>query len=213
MAADKLAIYNAALGHLGSRELASLTENRDPRRRLDRAWNDAVAYTLEQGTWSFAIRSVELAPTPSVDPAFGYCAAFEKPGDWLKTIELTSDERFNCPVTEYVDESGYWWTDTDPLFARYVSLDPAYGLDLSRWSPTFTAYLAIRLAKLCCQRITGSSSMMADLVKLEDRERKRAKGNDALNTPPAFPPVGTWVLSRRSQAMRGDRGFSSGGLV
>lgn len=212
MAADKLAIYNEALGHLGSRELASLAENRDPRRRLDRVWDNAVRYTLEQAPWSFAIRSLQLEPSPSIEPAFGYCLAYQKPDDWLKTVELTSDERGRCPIKEYADEAGFWFTDTDPVFARYVSLDPSYGLDLSRWSPTFTAYLAIRMAQLSCQRITGSSSMMADLVKLEDRERKRAKGNDALNTPPAFPPVGTWVRSRRSSS-RGDGGFSSGGLV
>ena len=213
MAADKLAIYNEALGHLGSRELASLAENRDPRRRLDRAWDNAVRYTLEQAPWSFAIRSLQLEPTRSVTPAFGFSLAYQKPDDWLKTVELTSDERFDCPVKRYSDESGFWWTDTDPLFARFVSTDPAYGFDLSRWSATFSTYLAIRLARQTCQRITGSSSMMGDLVKLEKEERKRAKANDALNTAPVFPPMGTWVRDRMGRGGRGDGGFSSGGLV
>jgi hypothetical protein len=214
MAADKLAIYNEALGHLGSRELASLAENRDPRRRLDQAWAPAILYTLEQAPWSFAIRSVQLEPTPSIEPAFGYGCAYQKPDDWLKTVRICSDERFMCPLVRFTDESGYWWTDTDPLFVRFVSADPAYGLDPSRWSPSFAAYLAIRLAQITCQRITGSSTMMGDLIKLEKDERKRAKANDALNTPPVVPPMGSWLRARLGSSNRGE-GNTSGnaGLV
>lgn len=213
MSASKLAIYNEALGHLGSRELASLTENRDPRRRLDQAWAPAILYTLEQAPWSFAIRSVQLEPTPSIEPGFGYALAYEKPADWLKTVKVAGDERFMCPVVRYTDESGYWWTDADPLFVRFVSTDPAYGLDPSRWSPSFAAYLAIRLAQLACQRITGSSTMMGDLIKLEDKERKRAKANDALNTAPAVPPMGSWLKARRGMgtSMRGEGRTAGGG--
>ncbi len=213
MSADKLAIFNEALGHLGSRELASLAENRDPRRRLDQAWSTAIRYTLEQAPWSFAIRSVQIEASPSVEPGFGYGLAYAKPDDWLKTVKVASDERFMCPVVRYTDESGYWWTDTDPLFVRFVSTDPAYGFDLSLWSPSFAAYLAIRLAQLTCQRITGSSTMMGDLIKLEDKERKRAKANDALNTPPVVPPMGSWLKARRGigASMHGEGRTGGGG--
>ncbi|GJD92932.1 hypothetical protein [Methylobacterium iners] len=213
MAADKLALYNEALGHLGERRLASLAENREPRRALDQAWAAAVLYTLEQAKWSFAIRSVQLAPVPSIAPGFGYGLAYQKPNDWLKTTAVATDERFTHPLVRYTDESGFWWTDTDPLFVRYVSTDPAYGLDLSRWSPTFGEYLALRLAQKTCQRITGSTSLMGDLVKLEDVARKRAKSNDANNTPPVFPPPGSWVRARTGRMSSEGESSGSAGLT
>jgi hypothetical protein len=39
MSASKLKLYNDALGILGERRLASLTENREPRRVLDEVWD------------------------------------------------------------------------------------------------------------------------------------------------------------------------------
>ncbi|WP_375408510.1 hypothetical protein [uncultured Methylobacterium sp.] len=215
MAADKLAIYNEALGHLGSRELASLSENRDSKRRLDQAWAPAIRYALEQAPWGFATRSVVLVPSESVSPAFGYGYAYAKPDDWLKTVELCVDARFKSPLRdEFTDEGGYWWTDVKPLFARYVSVAPAHGLDMSKWSPSFADYLAIRLAQKCCLRITGSDALEQRLLKEEITARKRANANDALNKPPAVPPTGSWVMARRGQALRGEGGSSgSGGLV
>ena len=45
---DRLDVYNGALRRLGSRRLASLTENREPRRVLDDIWNNGalVNYAL-----------------------------------------------------------------------------------------------------------------------------------------------------------------------
>ena len=44
---DKLTVYNETLGLLGERKLASLTEQREPRRVLDGFWDQTVAYCLD----------------------------------------------------------------------------------------------------------------------------------------------------------------------
>lgn len=196
MPADKLQVYNKALQHLGSRRIASLTEDREPRRALDDAWADGVTYCLEQGVWGFATRSVELASDPSIDPGFGFPNAFRKPDGWLKTVAIARDDNFRDPETRYVDEDGYWFADGDALFVRFVSTEPSYGFDLSRWPASFTDFVALRLAVMTCKRITGSDDKAKQLQAEEAKARKTAKSNDSWNKAPARPPVGEWVKAR-----------------
>lgn len=81
MANDQLSLYNNALTVLGERKIASLTENREPRRVLDDVWSGAVKYCLEQGQWKFAIRTSKLTYSTDVNPVFGYRRAFERPSE------------------------------------------------------------------------------------------------------------------------------------
>lgn len=78
----QLDIYNGALLHCGERFLASLTEQREPRRLLDRVWSsNGVKTCLEQGQWNFAMRTIQIDYDPSIAPSFGYARAFQKPND------------------------------------------------------------------------------------------------------------------------------------
>jgi len=77
---QQLGLYNMACTLCGERVLASLTENRESRRLLDQAWTDgnggAIQFCLEQGLWSWAIRSMAYTYSPSVQPLYGYQYAF-----------------------------------------------------------------------------------------------------------------------------------------
>lgn len=200
---DKLTVYNAALvDHLGERRLASLTEAREPRRVLDDLWDKEVKYCLEAACWNFAIRAVEVASSASITPTFGYTFAFVKPDDWLRTASLSDNERFDPPLDNYRDEVGYWWADVDPLYVTYVSNDTSYGFDLSQWPASFEEYVAARLARKGCGRITGNKTDVADLRKEEARCKLTAVSRDAMNDPVKFRPLGTWVQARRAGASR-----------
>jgi hypothetical protein len=75
-ATDRLKIYNGALLLCGEKELASLSENREPRFLLDLVWNDnGVRFCLEQAQWHFAMRSSQLRLRPGVAPDWGYSRA------------------------------------------------------------------------------------------------------------------------------------------
>lgn len=193
--ATKLGLYNSALLILGERKLASLTEAREPRRAIDDAYDDGVAYCLEMGFWNFAMRAVQADHSASVTPAFGYTYAFAKPEDFIRTYALGSTETFDPPLLTVVDEPNYWYANIDPLYAKYVSNDVAYGMDLSLWSESFTDYVANRLAVKTCKRITGKFPDDA-LLKEEKRALAQARSKDAMDEPPGFPPRGTWVTSR-----------------
>lgn len=206
----RLSLYNAALRHLGSRELASLSENRESRRVLDGVWNSGLVNTLlETGLWNFAIRAVRLEYTPSIAPDFGYARAFAKPDDFVRTAAVCSEEFFNLPLTQYADEAAYWFSDLDPLYVKYVSNDADYGGNLTQWPPGFTRWAETYLAHRVAKRLTGSDSAMADMLKLQDRLLIDAKSRDAMAEPTAFPPQGSWVRARSQRNGRWDRGSRS----
>lgn len=197
--ADKLEIYNLALGHLGERKLASLSENREPRRVLDDFYDNAVAYCLERGFWNWAMRTVLLDSDPSYDPPFGYTLAFTKPMDWVRTYVISDSDRLDPPLLRYIDEGGLWYADCDPVYVRYVSNDSAWGMDLGQWPESFADYLAARLAVRTCKRISGANP--SDDLKTEERRTLAvARSRDAMDEPPGFPPTGTWVTSRGSNS-------------
>lgn len=192
---SKLSLYNSALLILGERKLASLAEAREPRRALDDAWDDGVAYCIEGGFWNFAMRAVQIDSSASVTPTFGYTYAFTKPQDFVRLYSYGSTETFDPPLLTVVDEPNYWYANVDPLYVKYVSNDTAYGMDLSLWSESFAEYVANRLAVKTCKRITGAFPS-DDLKKDEKRALAIARSKDAMDEPTGFPPRGLWVSSR-----------------
>jgi hypothetical protein len=107
VATDRLKIYNGALLLCGERQLATLSENREPRFLLDLVWNDGgVRYCLEQAQWHFAMRSSRFDYDPSIVPEWGFNRAFTKPDDWVSTSGVFQDEFMKTPLTDYADEQG-----------------------------------------------------------------------------------------------------------
>lgn len=203
---DQLSLYNGALAVLGARKLANLSENREPRHKLDDIWaRDLVERCLQAGQWNFATRSMQPAISSSVTPAFGYTNAFEKPTDFVRTTGISTDEYFKQPLTQYTDEAGFWFADEDVIYIRYVSNDTQWGFDFSLWPYNFARFVEHFLAVEVAPRLTGIDKSAADLKGELKNAKKAAKATDAMEEPPAFPPPGTWVRARWGN-VGGDRG-------
>ncbi len=203
MGSTKLSLYNGALRLLYERKLASLTEDREPRRLLDDAWGDgsttgAVRYCLEMSQWAFATRAVLLDYSPSVTPSFGHPYAFDHPSDFVRTVALCQDEFFREPLLEYVDERNYWYASIPSIYIKYVSNHSTYGADLSLWPESFAKTVEARLAFEIAW--DDAKKKLADTVW--DREEKKAKSLDAMAKPTTFPPEGSWSRSRRGWGSR-----------
>lgn len=199
--ADKLALYNDALNtHLGERRLANLTEDREPRHNLDAVYTSAVKFCLEEGNWDFAMRAVKIEKSAAVTPAFGFRFAFAKPADWIRTFLISVNPWLEPPMVgkEYTDEAGYWYADIDTIYVKYVSLDAAYGLDLTRWPESFTNYVGCYLATKMVSPTTSSEAKLDRLSKALKLLRSNALAKDAINAPVSFPPKGSWSRSRQS---------------
>lgn len=194
---SRLSLYNGALRLVGQGPLASLTENREPRRILDACWDDNVVQrALEAGQWLFACRGMMYDYSPSVEPPFGYSRAFDKPEDFVRTVAVCQDEYFKLPLTQYADEAGYWFAGLDTIFVKYVSSDAAYGGDMSRWPQSFVKYLQAMMASEIAQPLKQDSSASEKLEALAKERLGEAKSQNAMADPVKFLPTGSWVLAR-----------------
>jgi hypothetical protein len=208
----KLGIFNGALRLCKERKLASLTENREPRRLLDDAWGDitttgAVRLCLEFGQWTFATRTQRLDYSPSVEPDFGFRRAFDQPDDMVDVCAVCSDEYLRQPLLRYADERHYWYADLDEIYVSYVSSHSSYGGDLSLWPETFVKLVEAQLADEICGNLTGADSQRVAKA-LKDAKRD-ARSGDAMRKPTRFPPEGAWNMSRRWGSSGWDRGSRS----
>lgn len=212
--ASQLDVYNEALLVCGERFLASLTEEREPRRLLDHVWaRGGVQFCLERGQWNFAVRTIEIDYDPSVEPSFGYNRAFSKPTDWVRTTALCSDEFFRTPLTRYADEANYWYSDIDTMFVRYVSSDVLYGLNLNKWPATFLEYVGAHFASKIILKLSNSEEELDRVHKWEARKLLEAKSSVAQAEPTSFPAQGAWSRSRNRFPNRRDGGGQTGNLI
>jgi len=209
----RLDIYNGALLRLASRKLATLSEARESRRVLDQYWgaqNKIVSYALERGDWNFALRSRQIEAETSVEAEWGWQHAFAKPTDVRRLSALSGDERMKSPLTAdgYSDERGYWLSDTDPLYVRYVSDDTLYGFNSGVWTEGFIDYLEARLAWLSCNRITNDKGLKQMLEGEMKTALSNAKSVDAMGEGIKFLPTGSWARSRSAGSRTKDRSTS-----
>lgn len=210
----KLDIYNGALLLCGERFLNSLTENREPRRLLDRVWSsNGIKTCLEKGQWNFAMRTVQLDYDSSVEPDFGYNRAFEKPSDWVLTSSMCCDEFLREPLTRYWDEAGYWYSDLDTLYVRYVSDDALYGMDMNKWPDSFREYVEEFFANKIIRKLTNSNEEEAASMKRLKDKLLTAKSRAAMAEPTNFPARGAWSRSRNRFPNRRDGGGNTGNLI
>lgn len=204
---DKLSIYNGALSILGERQLADLTENREPRYKLDEIWdNNFVRRCLQMGQWAFAQRTVQLDSSPSVTPSFGFQYGFDSPTDWLRTMAVCYDEYFALPCTRYSREGQWWFSDADPLFIKYVSDDAQFGGDFSLWPHNFTEMSEHYMAYKVAPRLIGVDPTDSELLRKWKFWLAEAKAVDAMEEPAKFAPKGGWSRSRRGFRNSNDRG-------
>jgi len=195
----KLQLYNGALRLCGERKIASLAENREPRRLLDDAYGDgstngSVRRCLELGQWTFAMRTIQLDYSPSIEPSFGFLRAFDQPTDMVNVAGIAEDEFFNVPLTQYADERQYWYAHLDTIYVKYVSNHTDYGADLSLWPQVFADMVEADLAREIVVNLTGGD---VDKVEKKFKDAKtRAMSNDAMKKPTAFLPMGSWASSR-----------------
>lgn len=208
---SQLTLYNGALGIVGQARLSALTEDTENRRILDEIWNEgAVKACLEQGMWNFAMRSVRVDADDDVTPSFGFQMAFSKPSDWVRTYQLASDEYFHAPLVDvdYVDEGEYWYSDTDPIYVRYVSNASAFGADLSLWPQSFVLYFQYYLAVRIAPRVKQDMQEVKAIMEAQKRALVDARSKDAMNEGAKFAPIGSWARSRRGRQSH-DRGSRS----
>lgn len=206
----QLSLFNGALRKVGQRKLTATSEAVEAARLLTDVWDDgAIDYCLQQGQWTFAVRTVRLDYDNSVTPAFGFRYAFQQPDDFIRTVSASADERAYFPIDGLMvrDEAGFWYADFTPIYIRYVSNDAAYGGDLANWikAPAFVQYVEHWLGLQILPRLTGSVPKVEDFEKKVTKALRHARSVDAMETGTRPTTTGWWVRSRGAWPYRGPR--------
>lgn len=204
---DQLSLYNGALRVLKERRLASLSENREPRRLLDDAWADGlsggvVRRCLQLGQWTFGRRTVMIDYSPSITPDFGHRHAFDHPDDMIMPVSICCDEYMTQPLLHYVDEGDYWYCDLQTIFVTYISSGATFAGDMSRWPETFVKVVEAALAEEIAPNLTNSDSAIKWAYAASERAMREAKSSDAMRQPTRFMPPGSWTMSRAGNGFR-----------
>ena len=212
--ASQLDVYNSCLMYCGERSLSSLTEDREPRRMLDQVWASGGAVRcLEEAQWLFAMRAVQIDYDPDLTPDFGYAYAFTKPDDWVITSAVCQDEFFRVPLNQYSDEVGYWYSDLDPIYVKYVSSDSDYGMNLGKWPNTFSEFVALHFASRIIFKLSESQEKFKEIMAWRQKALITAKNKAAMANPASFPARGNWSRARTRGNQRRDGGNTSGNLI
>lgn len=198
--ATKLQIYNRALSFIGTQRLhptTGLTEDVASRYELDDKYDQALSYMLEQGLWKFAIRTSEMAQDPDLIPSFGPKYAFSIPSDFVRLANISTDEYF-APGSEpdYVEENGYWYSDNDKIYIKYVSNGSAYGLDLGQFPENYTQALCLWLAYNTVLPISKDRGDRNTIFQQYEAALSTARRLNAVDMPVKGKPPGRWVRSR-----------------
>lgn len=223
MGITRLDLYNNALLLCGERFLATLAEEREPRRLLDQVYTtNGINYILERGQWWFAMRAVQIDYDTSITPDFGYRKAFTKPTDWLATSAVCSDEYFRTPLTAYQDERANWFADITPIYVKYISNDAAFGADLSQWPATFCDYAAAYFAGRIIGKLAGDRAAQKEALFGPPGQPQKgliaqtlhiAKGHAAMTQPTQWPAQGSWSRARLGNRSGYRDGGNNGSLI
>jgi hypothetical protein len=213
--ASKLQLYNLANLALGERKLASLSENRPSRRRLDSVWDaGGVRKCLAAGLWNHAMDVQAITYSPSVDPTPHWQRAFDKPAGWVRTALCSDDAQFRNLRFQYDDLSTYLLANCDTIYLKFVSSSATFGGDLSLWPENFLYYAAHEFASLVCISTTNSQGDKEAIDKEKKRLLNIARGTDAMDESAKQLPPGTWSTSRRFGTSGGGRdGGNTGSLI
>jgi hypothetical protein len=143
----QLDLYNGALLLLGQRQLASLTEDREPRYRLDGAYNrEAIKFCVELVKPNFASKVVTLN-SPGAGNTFDFVHTL--PADYTSTIAVFSDPKLDQPVNRYLIEGRTILTDYQTIYLRYIYGSPP----ISIWDASFSRVMEGYLALQTCTRL------------------------------------------------------------
>ncbi|MGX9983967.1 hypothetical protein [Methylobacterium fujisawaense] len=203
-ALTRLQIYNDALAHMGLPRVPSLTDVGDVVRELNDQFRTCLRWTLQQAWWSFALRAKTFTPIAGSVPPNGFANVIQKPADWISSVEIAADARFTFPVTAYVDEFRYWFTDAAALSVRYVSDDPLFGADPSTWPPYFADLLALRIAEKSCGRLGGDPVKLKGIVEMRaaaEAEARRFEAEVRARTMPPSDPTAAIRLRIYNEAL------------
>lgn len=171
--ATEIDVINAALIRLGEQAITARTDANKRARIANATFDELRDTVLQDHTWNFAIRRMELPADPDA-PAHGFLRAFKVPGDALRVIDVEENPQV-APgqlagpprstrepwKVEQFEGARAIVTDLEaPLRVRVLWRTT----DLSIAPPAFRDALAQFCAAQWAESITGTNTLKQDLL-------------------------------------------------
>lgn len=195
--ASKLEVWKQALVHLEKDTTITLTSQVEARYVFDSAWAGVVAEAFNEGDWNFAKKSATLALNAVETAALGWTYVFDYPADYERTIAVSNVPDFSQEFFDYIDQGGFIHANTNVLYLRYISDAKQADAQVSTWPTMFWRYVAVKLARETCGKLTSGATLGDKLEKMEKKAMRQLKSVDARNQPNAQIPAGSWIRARR----------------
>lgn len=204
----KLQLYKRAALHLKQTPPSSLTEDIECRRIFDVHYDDVLKWFLENGFWTSAMRTMEITENTDITPGFGYSHVHDFPADYVRKHTISLSEFMDPPLdnsfggTGYLIENNQIWTDSTPIYMRYVSNDSLYGTNLDRWTDKMAEAFSLELAVRSAGKLTGSEEKHEKLKEQGLMALGVANVHDSLEQPTQMGRQGRWVGNRFGRRTR-----------
>lgn len=200
-------IYNDALIIMGLDEITTNTDDSNRRTKLDRVLDSGiVSEMLEDTGWIFSTTSTKSQYDPSVEPAWGYRRAHQKPTDMHRIDGIFYDEYMQQPLKQYKDEGDWIFTDQDEYYLQYIS--DSFLVNPSSWPTYFKRLIAGRMANDASPSLRNEGADFLIANAIYEKRKSSAMSNDAMQSPPRMLSNGKWSGSRFKGGYRNRPGNS-----
>lgn len=181
MAVSKVDICNKAIGILGAKPIAALTEQSNNAIRLNAVYDTVRDSVLRAHAWGFATMIESLAQI-SGETVAGWTYLYAKPSQCVKINKVfTDDSATNPNPTEFeemrspVSGVGAVACNDSPAYIKYTfRVD-----DPTLYSSDFIECFAYKLAGETAYLITGNADFGRAVDAIYDKKVSEAKRNDA----------------------------------
>jgi hypothetical protein len=184
--ATAVSICSNAMLKLGAQPINSFDEDLPRAQLASNLYESVRDDMLRAHPWNCAVRRILLAPN-AVAPAFGYQYQFNLPGDWLRTIQVTSND---CTVDHQV-EGQMILSDSSSIELRYIFRNDVE----ATWDSSLVAVMTMAMTAEMAYALTSSTSEAQARAQALDYALRKARAVDGQENPAEtlgdFPLLGS----------------------
>ncbi len=185
--ASEVGICNSALTKIGAARIVALDDGSKNANACAELYPKLRDDLLRRHAWNFAHVRRKLARLAAA-PAFGFAYAYQLPTDWLRTVEVYTDDAA-AGLANYRIEGRTILASAEALYLVYIGVVTDPNDMPSDFRETLAAMLACDLAVPIAQ----SSSLRQQMADAFRDALARAKSVDAVEDGPESMPEGAWA--------------------
>lgn len=197
-------ICNLALNQLKQASIVQLEPPTTQVEELCALWYHQVRRArLRSHSWNFAVKRVQITPSSSNTPLFGFTHAYEKPSDFIRFLGRYDDNGLRIGIdSDYEIEGNFILLNGDDSSA--INIRYIYDFThVAKMDPLFVHLFALDLAIVMAPKFSASEARLGSLIKLQGEAEAKATAIDGQERPPRRMQRSKFIDARRGGRTRG----------